>query len=91
MLLDVVDESHRHSVPSGAESHFNLTVVCAAFDGMMRIDRHRRIHELLQAELDGGLHALTLTLLSPSEYEAKRAKGEVGIASPNCLGGSKKG
>lgn len=84
--LEVVDESHRHSVPAGAESHFNVTVVSADFDGMMRVDRHRRIHQLLKSELDGGLHALTLTLLTPVEFEAK---GGASIVSPNCLGGSK--
>ncbi len=84
--LEVVDESHRHSVPAGAESHFNVTVVSAAFDGMLRVERHRRIHGLLESELDRGLHALTLTLLTPSEFEAK---GGAHIASPNCLGGSK--
>lgn len=84
--LEVVDESHRHSVPAGAESHFNLTVVSADFDGMLRVERHRRIHELLKSELDGGLHALTLTLLTPLEFEEK---GGVSITSPNCLGGQK--
>ncbi len=85
--LAVVDESSRHSVPAGSESHFNVTVVSATFDGMIRVERHRRIHELLKSELDGGLHALTLTLLTPSEFEAK---GGSSIVSPNCMGGSKK-
>ena len=85
--LDVIDESSRHSVPAGSESHFNLTVVSDGFDGMLRIDRHRKIHELLKSELDGGLHALTLTLMTPAEFE--KAGGNR-IDSPNCMGGSKK-
>ncbi len=84
--LAVLDESSRHNVPAGAESHFNLTVVSADFDGLMRVERHRRIHELLEAELRSGLHALTLTLMTPTEFEAK---GGETIASPNCLSGSK--
>jgi BolA protein len=92
--LAVVDESNRHSVPAGAESHFNVTVVSEEFADMMRVERHRRIHELLDSELKGGLHALTLTLLTPAEFEKKvgGAGGEVkgaSIASPNCMGGSK--
>jgi BolA protein len=86
--LAVLDESSRHSVPAGSESHFNLTVVSAQFDEMMRVQRHRRIHEILKAELDGGLHALTLTLLTPAEFEAK---GGANIESPSCMGGSKTG
>jgi BolA protein len=86
--LSVLDESSKHSVPAGSESHFNLTVVTAQFDDVMRVQRHRRIHEILKGELDGGLHALTLTLLTPAEFEAK---GGATITSPNCLGGSKTG
>ena len=84
--LAVLDESSKHSVPAGSESHFNVTVVSAHFSDMMRVARHRHIHSLLQSELDGGLHALTLTLLTPAEFEAK---GGASIVSPNCLGGSK--
>ena len=82
--LDVQDESRQHSVPEGAETHFNVMLVTAAFEGMGRVDRHRRVHELLREELAGGLHALTLTLLTPAEVAER-------IASPKCLGGSKAG
>jgi stress-induced morphogen len=84
--LEVVDESHMHSSGKGAESHFKVVVVSEAFDGAMRVERHRRIHQLLQSELDAGLHALTMTLLTPSEFEKR---GGETIASPNCMGGSK--
>jgi BolA protein len=87
-VLDVVDESHRHSSGKGAESHFNVTVVSEAFEGENRVKRHRRIHSLLGDQMEAGLHALTLTLLTPGEYEAKSGQS---IASPNCMGGSKTG
>lgn len=83
--LEVADESHRHSAGAGAETHYNVTVVSDAFAGERRVARHRRIHALLQPEFDGGLHALTLTLLTPAEWEER---GEA-IASPGCRGGSK--
>ncbi len=86
VVLEVVDESHRHSSGKGAESHFNVTVVSASFDGQNRVARHRAIHGLLSDQLDGGLHALTLTLLSPSEFEVRSGQR---IESPNCMGGSK--
>ena len=81
--LEVIDESHRHA--HGHESHYNVTVVSDRFDGEMRVARHRRIHALLEEELAGGLHALTLTLLTPAEWE----KRSTAIASPKCAGGSK--
>jgi BolA protein len=86
--LEVVDESHMHSSGKGAESHFKVVVVSEAFDGGMRVERHRRVHQLLKSELDGGLHALTLTLLTPAEFEKR---GGQAIASPNCMGSAKSG
>lgn len=88
VVVEVVDESHRHSSGKGAESHFNVTVVSAAFAGENRVKRHRRIHGLLADQMSAGLHALTLTLLTPDEYEAKAGQS---IASPSCMGGSKTG
>jgi BolA protein len=86
VVLGVVDESHRHSVPAGSESHFNVLVVSDAFRDLPRVARHRRVHELLAQELAAGLHALTLTLLTPEEHAERGA-----TASPACLGGSKAG
>jgi BolA family transcriptional regulator, general stress-responsive regulator len=83
--LEVVDESHRHS--RGAESHYNVTVVSPAFEGESRVARHRRVHGLLESELAAGLHALTLTLMTPSEW----ARGGRALESPGCRGGSKLG
>lgn len=81
--LLVEDESHRHK--GGRESHYNVTIVAAAFEGLGRLERHRKVHALLGEELAGGLHALTLTLRTPEEHAAS---GGVAIASPNCAGGS---
>ena len=36
--LEVIDESHNHSVPDGAESHFKVVAVAAQFDGLSRIN-----------------------------------------------------
>ena len=83
--LIVLDESNRHNVPPGAESHFNLTVVSAAFEGQNRVARQRSIYALLGEELKSGLHALTLTLKTPAE----RSLAAESLASPKCLGGSK--
>ncbi len=85
--LDVVDESHRHSGGAGAESHYNVTVISDDFTETLRVKRHRRIHALLASEFEGGLHALTLTLLTPDEWSVR----EGGIVSPKCRGGSKAG
>ncbi len=84
--LEVVNESHLHSVPPGSETHFKVLAVSAAFEGLGLVDRHRRIHELLREELAGGVHALTLRALTPAQWEREQRPFE----SPECLGGSKK-
>ncbi len=73
--LDVVDESARHAGHAGAtrsdgthgETHFHVRLVSAAFDGMSRVERQRRIHAALAEELKGPVHALSLAALTPSE------------------------
>ncbi len=86
--LAVVNESHMHSVPPGSETHFKVLVVSGAFDGIGRVDRHRRVHDALRDELAEGVHALALRAMTPGEYARTGAEGFV---SPRCLGGSKAG
>lgn len=77
--LDIQDESHRHAhhveqtrgPNAGAtETHFRLYIVSPVFEGMNRVERSRRVHDLLAPELADGLHALALTLRSPAEEGA---------------------
>jgi BolA protein len=65
MHLEVTDESHMHSVPEGAESHFKLLVVSEQFEGQGLVARHRAVNRLLRGEMDQGLHALALHTLTP--------------------------
>ena len=84
--VEVVDESQLHNVPRGAQTHFNVVVVSDAFVESTRVERHRRVHAALANEFAAGLHALTLTLLTPEEWEAT---GRQARRSPACMGGSK--
>lgn len=69
--LVVEDESHRHAGHAGArpegETHFRVTMVAPAFAGIGRVDRSRRVHEVLADELKGPVHALALSLKAPGE------------------------
>jgi len=78
--LEIVNESHMHAARQ-AESHFKVLVVSEAFDGQSRVQRQRRVHELLEVELKGGVHALSLRLLTPSEWQEPVAKN---FESPVC-------
>jgi stress-induced morphogen len=69
--LEVEDDSARHAGHAGAgagvETHFNVRMAAAAFEGLGRVARSRAVNEALAAEFAGGLHALSLTLRAPSE------------------------
>jgi BolA protein len=79
--LDVINESHLHSSGLGAESHFKVLVVSEAFQGLSRVRRQQKVYALLAQELKGGVHALSLRLLTHAEWE--QGGGE-GFQSPNC-------
>lgn len=81
--LSVENESHRHNVPPGSQSHFRVTVVSQAFEAEGLVARHRRVHRVLEAELAGPVHALALHTYTPDEW----AQREDAPASPPCLGG----
>jgi BolA protein len=70
-FLDIIDESHRHAGHAGSrpggETHFKVEVVSEAFSGKSRLDRHRLINSLLAAELQGGVHALSIIAKAPGE------------------------
>ena len=83
--LEVVNESSRHSVPPGSESHFKVTVVSDSFKGVGLLARHRAVHRLLVDELANDIHALAVHAYTPDEWRAKTGDAPM---SPPCLGGS---
>jgi BolA protein len=68
--LVIEDDSDRHAGHAGArpggESHFNVTIDSAAFDGLRPVERQRLVHRVLAEELAGPVHALSLKLGMPS-------------------------
>ncbi|MDY0009060.1 MAG: BolA/IbaG family iron-sulfur metabolism protein [Bdellovibrionales bacterium] len=46
----------------GDGAHFAVTVTCATFEGLGRIDQHRKVYAALSGHVaDGSLHAVQLT------------------------------
>ena len=86
--LEVVNESHRHSVPPGSESHFKLVVVSDAFEGLNLLRRHQKVNTILAEELKDKIHALSMETLTAAEWAAR---GGAVMASPECRGGGKRG
>ncbi|MFN4283226.1 MAG: BolA family protein [Alphaproteobacteria bacterium] len=75
--LEIVDESalhagHFHAGQESArraagETHFRLLIVSERFEGQSRVARQRLVYQTLADEIAGGVHALAMTTLTPSE------------------------
>ena len=63
--LDVVDDSESHrghaGFQEGGESHFNVRIRAAAFQGQSRVARHRAVHKAL-GDIVPRIHALALDI-----------------------------
>lgn len=87
VYLNVEDESANHHVPEGAQTHFKITVVSSRFIDLPRIARHRLLNQLLKEEFELGLHALSMHLFTPDEWEGRN---KTVLQSPACKGGFNK-
>lgn len=67
----IEDQSGLHAGHAGAqpggETHYRLTLVSKAFDGLSRVARQRLVYQALGEEFETGLHALSLDLKTPGE------------------------
>ena len=69
--LVVTDESHLHAGHAGArpggETHFAVEIVSAAFAGLGRVERQRKVYDVLAEELAGPVHALSVQAKAPGQ------------------------
>ena len=84
--LEVINESGKHNVPAGSETHFKVVMISDKFEGLQLIQRHRMVNELLHEELAGPIHALSLHLYSSRDWQKRF--GAV-PQSPRCHGGER--
>lgn len=72
-VLEVNDVSYQHAghaamkETSDKETHFNLKIVSPKFEGQTLVKRHRMVYDLLNDELQSGLHALSIVAKTPNE------------------------
>ncbi len=67
----VEDESWKHAGHAGAKmggGHFAVDVVSPKFEGLNALDRRRLVFQILQDEMQGAIHALTVRAYSPNEW-----------------------
>lgn len=70
--LEVINESHLHKghqpqFDGEGETHFRIRIVAAAFQGMSRVERHRRINKIVESQMEHGLHAIAIEAHAPNE------------------------
>lgn len=54
---------------TGTQDHWEATIISVAFEGKSLIARHRMVMNALAEEMKGPIHALTLTVKTPSEVD----------------------
>lgn len=72
--LVILDESSRHAnhsermgSASQGETHFTIEIVSDKFQGLTSIKRHRLVYAILEEELEGSVHALSLVTKTSEE------------------------
>lgn len=79
-FVEVLNESHMHSVPRGSETHFKIVLVSERFEGLMLLKRHRLVQGILQNQISR-IKALSLHTFTPEEWNTRASKG---TESPRC-------
>lgn len=72
----LTDESSAHAGHNQAAAkggtHFRLLIVSKKFEDKTRIERHRMIYDALAEALQKGVHALSITALTPDEWKSQK-------------------
>ncbi len=66
----VKDQSHLHAGHAGAEGgmgHFEVQIVASAFEGLSRVQRHRKVYEAMGTLMQTDIHALSVKAFAPNE------------------------
>lgn len=67
--VEIADESSLHAGHAGAKGggHYRLTIVSSQFVGLGTVQRHRLVYAALGTLMQGAIHALSITALTPEE------------------------
>jgi sulfur transfer protein SufE/stress-induced morphogen len=76
-FVKLVDTSHQHAghagvkgTKNGGESHFELTIVANAFEGLNLVKRHQLVYMILGKEMQQ-IHALNIKANTPNEASGR--------------------
>lgn len=73
--LEIVDDSPSHAGHAGAiqsgGGHFHAMIVSPSFEGRSLIARHKLVYEALGDLMKNDIHAFSMKVFSPTEYQNK--------------------
>ena len=69
--LEVADNSDQHIGHAGnpdgrGQTHFKVTIVAAAFQGLSRVAQHRLVYDALGTFFDQGVHSVEVETKAPA-------------------------
>jgi BolA protein len=71
--LEVIDDSAAHAGHAGAiksgGGHFFATIVSESFAGKSPVMRHKMVYEALGELMETDIHAFSMKVFSPAEYQ----------------------
>ncbi len=75
LKVELTNDSHKHaghtqhlgSAGFTGDTHYKIVIISSEFSGLSRIDRQRKVLDLLKDEFKSGLHAFEIKALSPEE------------------------
>lgn len=59
---------HHEHAPKTMHSHFHVRIVSPRFIGLTAVQRHRLVYQILEKDLKGEIHALSLDCQPPSDH-----------------------
>ncbi|AHA28332.1 BolA family protein [Candidatus Liberibacter americanus] len=73
--LEIINESnlhigHKPEFDGSGETHIRIRIISQKFKGMNKIMIHKKIYELLNDEINNGLHAISIEAFSPDKKQA---------------------
>jgi len=69
--FELHDDSAKHAGHPGAASgggHYSIVIVSTRFEGLSRLERHRRIYAELESMIGAEIHALAIRAVAVSEW-----------------------
>ena len=78
-ILNIINESSMHNVPTNSESHFKIIIVSDIFKDVTSVNRHKIIYKTLGSVMDD-IHALSIYAFDINEFDTN----PMVLDSPNC-------